>query len=134
MKIEHVAFNVESPLAMTDWYVKHLGLSVVRQSESPPYMTFLMDDSESVMIEVYHNPADEVPDYRSMNPLIVHLAFVSESPSDDRQRLLDAGAEFVSEDRLDDGSHIIMMRDPWGFPLQFCKRGTPMLPEQSGQG
>ncbi len=112
---------------MARWYVNNLGMNVVKQKEDPPYMTFLSDDSGQVMIEIYHNPVDEVPDYRKMNPLIVHLAFVSENPSEDKDRLLESGAQLVSEDHLDDGSHLVMMRDPWGFSLQFCKRGVPML-------
>ncbi|MEX0771239.1 MAG: VOC family protein [Balneolaceae bacterium] len=127
MKIEHFAFNVESPRVIADWYVNHLKMEIVRQSENEPYMTFLADDSGRVMIEIYNNPSDEVPDYRKMNPLIMHLAFVSEQPDVEKKRLEKAGASLVSEDHLDDGSHIIMMRDPWGFPIQLCKRGAPML-------
>jgi len=127
MKIEHVAFNVENPVGMSRWYVTHLGMNVVRGDSNPPYTTFLADNSGQVMIEIYHNPVDAVPDYRNMDPLIVHLAFVSENPSVDKKRLLEAGAQLVDEMHLDDGSHLLMMRDPWGFPLQFCKRGTPML-------
>lgn len=127
MKIEHIAFNVAQPLEMCDWYVQHLGLTVVSRNETSPFMTFLADDSGRSMIEIYHNPAAPVPDYRSMDPLVVHLAFVSEDPSADKKRLLDAGATLVSEMHLDDGSHLLMMRDPWGLALQFCKRGKPML-------
>ncbi|MCC5927359.1 MAG: VOC family protein [Bacteroidetes bacterium] len=127
MKIEHVAFNVEDPVAMSIWYEKHLGLRVVKQQAAAPYMTFLADDSGQVMIEIYRNPVDGVPDYKRMDPLVLHLAFVSEDPSSDKARLLEAGAELVSEMHLDDGSHLLMMRDPWGLALQFCKRGMPML-------
>jgi len=127
MKIEHFAMNVENPPAMADWYRKNLGLSVVRQSENAPYTTFLADNSGQVMIEIYNNPADEVPDYRAMNPLIVHLAFVSADPAMDKKRLLEAGAKEESDARPDDGSHIVMLRDPWGMCIQLCKRGTPML-------
>ena len=93
-------------------------------------MTFLADDSKRVMIEIYKNPTDEVPDYRTMNPLILHLAFVSDDPSIDKERLLKAGASQVSDDRLDDGSHLVMLRDPWGLALQLCKRAMPMLAER----
>jgi glyoxylase I family protein len=127
MKIEHVAFNVENPAEMCRWYVAHLGMKVVIRNETPPYMTFLADDSGQVMVEIYHNAAASVPDYRTMDPLVVHLAFVSENPSEDKQRLLEAGASQVSELHLEDGSHLLMMRDPWGLPIQFCKRGVPML-------
>ena len=27
-----------------------------------------------------------------------------------------------------DGSRLIMLRDPWGLPLQLCKRSNPLLP------
>jgi hypothetical protein len=33
----------------------------------------------------------------------------------------------VDEVRLKDGSHLVMMRDPWGLAIQLCKRGQPML-------
>lgn len=127
MKIEHFALNVAAPVEMADWYVKHLGLKVVRQATVAPFTTFLVDDSGQVMVEIYLNPVDEVPDYKSMNPLLVHLAFVSEHPGRDAERLRTAGAELVSDQHLEDGSHLIMMRDPWGLAIQLCKRGVRML-------
>lgn len=127
MKLEHFALNVEDPQAMADWYVAHLGLKVVKQQKEAPFMTFLADDSGRIMIEIYRNPANEVPPYRTMNPLLVHLAFVSENPDNDRDRLLQAGASLASEQKLEDGSHLVMLRDPWGLAVQLCKRGTPML-------
>jgi hypothetical protein len=62
-----------------------------------------------------------------MDPLIFHLALTSEDPTVDAQRLSAAGAELVEELRLDDGSHLIMMRDPFGLALQLCKRAKPLL-------
>ena len=127
MKIEHFAINVENPVEMADWYAETMGLKVVSQIQKPPFTSFLADDSDRVMIEIYNNPADQVPDYRNMDPLLLHLAFVSQDPEMDKNRLVKAGAEVVSNDRLDDGSHLIMLRDPWGVCIQLCKRGTPML-------
>ena len=134
MKIEHFALNVENPPAMAAWYAEHLGMRVVRQMPEAPYTTFLADESGRVMIEVYNNPADEVPDYRRMNPLLVHLAFVSERPGEDKDRLLQAGASLETEQHLEDGSHIVMLRDPWGLALQLCKRGVPMLLKAEASG
>ena len=130
MKLEHFALNVENPLAMANWYVEQLGLSIVKRNDKAPFMTFLADDSGRIMIEIYKNPADEVPPYREMNPLLVHLAFVSEDPEKDKNRLQKAGATLVTDDQLEDGSHLIMMRDPWGLSIQLCKRGTSMLAEK----
>ncbi|WP_192820347.1 VOC family protein [Rufibacter sp. LB8] len=127
MKLEHFALNVEDPVAMAAWYIKHLGMEAVRQMKEAPFTTFLADDSGQIMVEIYLNPAHEVPPYRTMNPLLVHLAFVSENPTVDQERLCAAGASLVSDQHLEDGSHLIMLRDPWGLALQLCKRGTPML-------
>lgn len=130
MKLEHFAINVKEPIAMADWYVKHLGLTIVKEKHEPPFMHFLADDSGRIMIEIYTNPVDQVPDYRNMDPLLVHLAFVSESPDADRERLEKAGASVVSNDHFEDGTQLVMMRDPWGLAVQLCKRGVPMLKEE----
>jgi catechol 2,3-dioxygenase-like lactoylglutathione lyase family enzyme len=127
MKIEHVAFNVSDPASMAEWYTENLGFSIVKQIQNAPFMTFLADNSGKMMIEIYNNPAAEVPDYREMHPLILHLAFVSENPPDDRQRLVDAGATVISDEILNDGSHLIMLRDPWGICIQLCKRAISLL-------
>src|SRR6201989_1170565 len=100
MKIEHFALNVEEPLAMANWYRDNLGLQIVRQMEDLPFTTFLRDDSNTILIEIYKNGAAEVPAYREMNPLQVHLAFVSEDPSGEKERLLRAGATLVSDHQL----------------------------------
>lgn len=127
MKIEHIAFNVADPVAMAEWYVKNLGLEIVRHIPSPTQTHFLADDTGATVIEIYCNPPDQVPDYAAMNPLLFHLAFVSASPEDDRTRLLGAGASSVDELKLPDGSHLVMLRDPWGVALQLCKRAVPLV-------
>ena len=76
MKLEHFALNVSDPLAMTNWYTKHLGLTIVRQKTEPPFTTFLGDDSGQILLEIYNNPVNEVPSYSEMNPLLLHLALV----------------------------------------------------------
>ncbi len=126
MKIEHFAINVDQPETMARWYEEHMGLEIVLREESPPYKHFLADSGGQVMLEIYKNPPDEVPDYGNMNPLIMHLAFVSEDPSADKDRLIQAGAHLENEEFLDDGTHLVMLRDPWEVPIQLCKRGIPL--------
>lgn len=125
MKLEHIAFNVADPVAVAQWYCTHCGFRVVRHIPQPAQTHFLTD-SGSTIIEIYCNPPDRVPDYRSMSPLIFHLALATADPAEDARRLTDAGAEIVEDLRLDDGSHLIMMRDPWGLALQLCKRPRPL--------
>lgn len=127
MKIEHFALNVAEPEKMAAWYEKNLGMQIVRQMNAAPYTTFLADNSGQILLEIYRNPPEEVLPYSSMNPLLLHLAFVSLNPEEDQHRLIKAGATFVSKQHLEDGTHLVMLRDPWGLALQLCKRGQPML-------
>jgi catechol 2,3-dioxygenase-like lactoylglutathione lyase family enzyme len=114
-------------VAVAAWYTKHLGLKVVRTVKDAARTHFLADSSGTVMLEVYNNPPDQVPPYAKMDPLLIHIAFVSKDPEVDKTALLAAGATLVVDQRLDDGSHLVMLRDPWGLAIQLCKRATPML-------
>jgi len=126
MKIEHVAFNVANPVAVAEWYCRHCGLRVVRHIPQPAQTHFLADAAATVL-EIYCNPADQVPDYPNMNPLLFHLALASTNAGEDSRRLLAAGASFVEELKQPDGSHLIMLRDPWGIALQLCQRSKPLI-------
>lgn len=130
MKIEHFAINVSNPKAMALWYEQHLGMQVKIKMAQAPYMTFLADDSGNVMLELYSNPKGETLEFSKLHPLAVHLAFVSIDPASDKKRLCEAGAEEISDDILPDGSHLVMLRDPWGVCIQLCKRTNPMLKDQ----
>ena len=128
LQMEHFAINTSDPLAMAAWYCKHLNMSVVRKGAPPHNMHFLADISGRVVVEIYCNPPDEVPDYSSMNPLILHLAFATADVAGVRERLIAAGAEPVGEAfTTPDGDEIAMLRDPWGFCIQFCNRSKPMV-------
>jgi len=127
MKLEHLALNVIDPVAMATWYVEHLGLTTVRQVTDAPYTHFLADSTGTILLEIYNNPPDQVPPYAEMDPLLLHVAFVSVDPEADMVALLAAGATLVEELRFDDGSHLVMLRDPWGLAIQLCKRAVPML-------
>ena len=127
MKIEHVAWQVEHPHAAADWYIKHLGFVMKRKFYAPVPCCFLADSSGVMMIEIYRNPAIEVPDYASQDPRVLHLAFVSEDPDNDSNRLIEAGARLIERIEADNGDRIVMLRDPWHFPIQLCKRGEPMI-------
>lgn len=127
MKFEHFALNVSDAPAASDWYEANLGLKIVKKMTESPYMTFLADDSGTVMIEIYSNPKGETLEFKKLHPLSVHLALVSEDPTADKNRLIAAGATEFSDDILPDGSHLVMLRDPWGTCLQLCKRTTPMI-------
>jgi glyoxylase I family protein len=127
LNVEHVALNVPDPAAMAAWYVQNLGMRIVRESNVAPYIHFVADAAGRTVIELYSNADDPIPDYRSMHPLRLHVAFATSDPDGARTALVAAGASFVDEMRRDDGTRLLMLRDPWGLAIQLCKRATPLL-------
>jgi catechol 2,3-dioxygenase-like lactoylglutathione lyase family enzyme len=128
MKIEHFAYQVQDPAAVADWYVEHLGCVIKRSSGPPGHARFLADSAGVVMLEIYNHPRLTTPDYRSMDSLLLHVAFASLDPVADRDRLVAAGCS-IEEDVASNpaGDALVMLRDPWGFALQLVRRGTPMV-------
>ncbi|EAR02456.1 VOC family protein [Maribacter sp. HTCC2170] len=124
MVFEHFALNVNDIHFVVKWYIDNLGLVVVDQQEKPPFMTFLADSSERVVLELYHRPDELISNFKAQHPLTFHVAFVSEKAEEDKCRLLDKGASFVEEVVKNDGSLLVMLRDPWGMPLQLCQRAV----------
>ena len=113
---------------MADWYVKNLGFSIARKGGEPSHARFLPDSSGSVMLEIYRNPAASIPDYRKADPLLMHVAYVSNNPAAERDQLVQVGAVVVDDlTTTAAGDAIVMLRDPWGVPIQLVKRAKPML-------
>src|SRR4051812_25169703 len=126
MKLEHFALQVPEPIAMADWYVKHLGAKVARAGGAPEHGRFLTVGG--VMFEIYNNPAVAMPDYAKADVLQMHLAFSSENLKADRDRLVAAGARVIVDVYMTPGGdEIMMLRDPWHVPIQFVKRKEPMM-------
>ncbi len=125
MKFEHFALNVPDVHAHVQWYVQHLGFSIARKRDDAPFMHFLADDTGRTIVELYSNPKAPYPDYAGAHPLLFHLAVVAVDARAERARLERAGATLFLEDSLPDGSLLIMLRDPWGVPLQLCQRTQP---------
>lgn len=122
MIFEHFAINVEDVQAMVAWYEKHLGLRVRTTQAVEPYTTFLEDGSGRVMMELYQRTDALQTDFNPQHPLTFHIAFVSEDAAADQDRLVAAGATYVETATKPDGSQLVMLRDPWGLPLQMCQR------------
>jgi catechol 2,3-dioxygenase-like lactoylglutathione lyase family enzyme len=127
MKIEHVALQVSEPAAAAEWYVANLGFCVRRAVDQPVVARFLADSSGVVMLELYNNPRVPVPAYGSMDPLLLHVAFVCDEVPATVERLLKAGATLVAAPALSGGDELAMLRDPWGLAIQLVRRRHPML-------
>lgn len=124
MVFEHFALNVADIEGVVNWYCTHLGLTINNKQKEPPFMTFLADSTGRVVIEFYKREDELVEDFKHRHPLTFHVAFVSENAEEDKQRLLNTGASFFEEIFKEDGSHLVMLRDPWGMPLQLCQRSV----------
>ncbi len=138
MRIEHIAINVEDPVAMAEWYCENLGMKIVRQGPAPANAHFLSDAEGNVLLEIYHNPPDSVPDYASMDPLLFHIAFMVDDVEGICRKLVSAGATIVNDgsapgpkgtgvSTTPDGDEFAILRDPWGVSIQFVKRAKSML-------
>ncbi len=127
MDIEHLAVNVADPVALADWYVRHLGMRIVRQVDTGPRTRFLADGAGRVVLEVYRQQAP-VPDYFAMDPMVLHIAFKVDDVAAVRQKLLDAGATSATDIHTTDiGDEMTFLRDPWGVTIQLIRRGQPLM-------
>lgn len=128
MKIEHTAYQVDDPVALARWYVANLGLQVKRSQSEPPFGYFLADDSGTVMLEFYRQTHLPVPDYRSMDPMLLHLAFLADDVMAVRARLVAAGATADGDlVKNASGDEFAMVRDPWGLTIQLIRRAKSMI-------
>ncbi len=127
MNLEHLAFNVPEPKAQAKWYVDHLGMKLIRDIPSAPFITFIADDAGS-LIELYANPNATIPDYKSISPYTLHLAFATDDIEGDKSKLINAGASDTGiSDTLPTGDAYSFVQDPWGLSIQLIKRPKPLL-------
>ena len=127
MIFEHFALNVKDPVNMARWYVDICEMKIVRSLEKAPFTHFLADKSGRVVLEIYANNAAKFPDHLNAHPLEFHFAFMVDDTESLKTKLISAGAKLEEDLKLDDGSNLIMLRDPFGVCLQLCKRANPMM-------
>jgi len=128
MQIEHMALNVPDPVAMSAWYVKHLGMRIVRRQEQAPFTHFIADEAGHGVLELYRHAKAAMPDYASLEPLSLHVAFKTDNVEAERARLLAAGAtpagDIVTTEK---GDVMTFVRDPWNVTVQLVKRAKPLI-------
>jgi catechol 2,3-dioxygenase-like lactoylglutathione lyase family enzyme len=128
LRIEHVAYNVPEASKMAEWYIEHLGLTIIRALGDEKQTTFLGDDNGRTLVEFYSNHAVEIPDYTAIDPLTLHIAYSVEDMDAERSRLIAAGAKVADEVRTTaSGDQLAFLRDPWGFAIQLAKRSKPLV-------
>ena len=120
---EHLAINVQDKDQVAQWYKDHLGAQVAR--EVPGTMIFLKDDRGTVFLELFSNSSAPVQNWAEVHYLTFHLAFEAEDPRAKAEYLMNHGATLAEAFREAGGDQLIMLRDPFGIPLQLVKRTTP---------
>ena len=128
IRLEHVAINVPDPVAMAKWYCENLDMTIAREGPPPINMRFIADADGNMMLELYNNPEGKVPDYKTMHPLSLHIAFHVEDLAAVRRQLIAAGATTFNDiAETSAGDVLTILRDPWSVPIQFLTRAKPML-------
>ena len=128
IRLEHVAFNVEDPVALADWYVTNLDMVITVKGDAPGYARYVADAGKNMILEFYHNTDVMIPDYPSIDWHVFHIAFAVQDIEVVRERLIKAGATPDTDiTTSDNGDRMTMLRDPWGLPLQFFQRVEPKL-------
>lgn len=123
LKLDHFALQHPEPEAAAAWLCLHLGLRVHRVSASASRARFLRCPVTGVMLEIYRQPDAPVPDHFATPPAVMHLAFYADDIAADTERLVAAGAIRAGlPGKNSAGDAHVMLRDPWGVPLQLVKR------------
>jgi catechol 2,3-dioxygenase-like lactoylglutathione lyase family enzyme len=134
VKLEHVALLVADPAAAARWYEEHLGMRIVRSGQAPESARFLADSNGTSVLEIYAGPSAP-PEYASMDPSLLHVAFSADDVPGTRARLIAAGATPVGDAVLTPGGdQFAMLRDPWGLALQLARRARPLVPAAASGG
>lgn len=124
LRLDHLALQHPEPEAVSAWLCLHIGLEVYRVSTSASRARFLKCPRTAVMLEIYRQPEVAVPDYASMPPAALHLAFYADDIAAEGDRLVAAGATRAGEPGKNSaGDRFLMLRDPWGVPIQLVSRG-----------
>jgi catechol-2,3-dioxygenase len=122
MIFEHFALNVANPVKMAKWYANNLNMEICKSIAEYPFTHFLADHSGRLVMELYSNENAEIIDYQKVHPLQFHIAFASENAEQLKNILVNNGATVFEEHKPSNGTHLVMLRDPFGVALQICQR------------
>jgi glyoxylase I family protein len=126
--LEHFAINVADSREIAKWFSKNLEMIVLRDGKAPSYGMFIADAGKSMMFELYQNKDFPAVNFDSVNYQTFHIAFMVQDVQTVKAILVASGAK-IAEDikRTPSGDDVLMLRTPWGWPIQLVKRVNPML-------
>ena len=128
IRMEHLEFNVLDTHKKAKWYEENLDMKVMREGGAPTFNMFISDPEHNMMMELNQNTDFPVLDFWKISHMATHFAFTVNDIQAVKKKLIAAGAKLVEDiNKTPGGDLVIMMRDPWGLPIQFVHRIDPML-------
>ena len=128
MRFEHLAINVDDPVSVAKWFVDNLGMKLIKQGGAPSFGTFIGDADNNFTFELYHNKDVPVIDFKSINYNSIHFAFQAKDIVAAKENLLKNGATVAEAlKETPNGDKVVMLRNPWGLPIQIVQRKNMML-------
>ena len=128
VRFEHIAVNVKDAREVAKWYQDNMGMVLMQESGAPNYGRFIANAGKNMMLELYQNDKAPFINFYDIDFLSLHLASMSSDMEATKNKLVKAGATVVQDiNKSPAGDLILVLRDPWGFPLQFVQRINLML-------
>jgi uncharacterized glyoxalase superfamily protein PhnB len=125
---EHIGLNVADSRKVAAWYVENLDFIILREGSTPGSAIFISDRGKKMMYEFYQNKNVPIINFDTVSYQSFHIALTVNDIQEAKEALVASGAK-VAEDmkKTASGDDVMMLRDPWGLPLQFVHRINPML-------
>lgn len=122
--IEHIGLVVKDSKKMADWYHAALGFIILKSVDTDTgHVAFIQCSETGLIFELITDKTLAPIEDALTHPLQVHIAFKSRDIETDKNRLLDMGAEFVTDCKTNDpDASVIIVNDPWGNYIQLAQR------------
>lgn len=122
--IEHIGFIVKDSESMALWYKEVLGYSILNAFETANgHVAFIQCSQSGLIFELITDRSLPCIEDVLSHPLQLHIAFKSSDIEADKIRLLEKGAEFVTDcPTTDPDAQVLIVKDPWGNFIQLARR------------
>lgn len=122
--IEHIGLVVKDSEAMARWYQEALGFNVLNSFETENgHVAFIQCSQTGLIFELISDRTLACVENALSHPLQLHIAFKSSNIEADKNRLLELGAEFMTDcATADPDATVLIVKDPWGNYIQLAQR------------
>jgi uncharacterized glyoxalase superfamily protein PhnB len=128
LRPDHLELNVSDTHEKAKWYVKNLNFKIISQSDGPSHNMLISDADENMMLELNQDSNSPMLEFEKIDYNSFHLAFSVDDIVLIKEKLISAGAKLAEDiKKTANGDQVLMLRDPWGQPIQFVKRVKSML-------